>query len=104
MVIRLKPNPDIAAELGRRKRPGQILVAFAAETNDAIENARGKLVKKNADFVVCNDVTKPGAGFDVSTNIITIVDREGEESLPLMTKREAADRILDRVAALWEDR
>ena len=104
MVIRLKPNPDIAAELGRRKRPGQILVAFAAETNDAIENARGKLIKKNAEFVVCNDVTKPGAGFDVSTNIITIVDREGEQSLPLMTKREAADKILDRVAALLEDR
>lgn len=104
MVIRLKPNPDIAAELGRRKRPGQILVAFAAETNDAVENARGKLVKKNADFVVCNDVTKPGAGFDVATNIITIVDREGEESLPLMTKREAADRILDRVAMMWENK
>ena len=64
----------------------------------------GKLIKKNADFVVCNDVTKPGAGFDVATNIITIVDREGEESLPLMTKREAADRILDRVAMLWENK
>ncbi len=104
MVIRLKPNPDIAAELGRRKREGQILVAFAAETNDAVENARGKLVKKNADFVVCNDVTKPGAGFDVNTNIITIVDREGEEELPLMTKREAADRILDRVARAWSEK
>lgn len=104
MVIRLKPNPDIAAELGRRKRPGQVLVAFAAETNDAVANARGKLVKKNADFVVCNDVTMPGAGFDVSTNIITIVDREGEESLPLMSKREAADRILDRVVGLWEQK
>lgn len=104
MVIRLKPNPDIAAELGRRKRPGQVLVAFAAETNDAVENARGKLIKKNADFVVCNDVTRPGAGFDVNTNIITIVDGQGEESLPLMTKREAADRILDRVARVWEEK
>lgn len=104
MAIRLKPNPDIAAELGRRKHGGQVLVAFAAETNDAVENARAKLVKKNADFVVLNDVTKPGAGFDVATNIITIVDRQGEESLPLMTKREAAERILDRVAQMWEEK
>ena len=100
LVLRLAPNPDIAAELGRRKRPGQVLVAFAAETDDAIANARGKLTRKNADFVVCNDVTKPGAGFDVETNIITIVSPEGEQSFPLMSKREAAERILDRAAAL----
>ena len=100
LSVRLVPNPDIAAELGRRKRPGQVLVAFAAETDEAVANARGKLVKKNADFVVCNDVTKPGAGFDVETNIITIVSPEGEESFPLMSKREAAERILDRAAAL----
>lgn len=101
MLLHLKPNPDISAELGRKKHAGQILVAFAAETNDAVENARGKLVKKNADFVVCNDVTKPGAGFDGNTNIVTIVDSRGEENLPMMSKRDVADRILDRIALLW---
>ncbi|MBO4368027.1 MAG: bifunctional phosphopantothenoylcysteine decarboxylase/phosphopantothenate--cysteine ligase CoaBC [Clostridia bacterium] len=98
--LKLVPNPDIAAKLGSMKRSGQVLVAFAAETDHAVENARSKLVKKNADFVVLNDVTKPGAGFDVDTNIITIVGRETEEVFPLMSKREAADIIVDRCARM----
>ena len=98
--MKLVPNPDIAAELGSMKRSGQVLVAFAAETDHAVENARSKLVKKNADFVVLNDVTKPGAGFDVETNIITIIGRETEEVFPLMSKREAADIIVDRCARM----
>jgi len=100
MVLRLKATTDIAATLGARKRPGQVLVAFAAETNDVVENARGKLARKNADMVVANDVTRPGAGFGVDTNIVTLVTKNDVLPLPQMTKAEVADAILDRVGAL----
>jgi phosphopantothenoylcysteine decarboxylase/phosphopantothenate--cysteine ligase len=100
LTLTLKQTTDIAAELGKRKKPGQILVAFAAETNDLIENARAKMVKKNSDIVVANDVTEPGAGFNVDTNRITIVTKERADEMPLMTKREAADAILDAVLRL----
>ncbi|MDO4547276.1 MAG: bifunctional phosphopantothenoylcysteine decarboxylase/phosphopantothenate--cysteine ligase CoaBC, partial [Clostridia bacterium] len=100
MVLKLVPTPDIAKALGEKKRPGQVLVAFAAETGDVIENAKGKLLKKNADFVVANDVTQPGAGFAVETNRVTIVDKDGATPYPLMSKSEVANLILDRVAGL----
>lgn len=100
LMIELVPNPDIAAALGARKHPGQTLVGFAAETNNAIENAQGKLKRKSLDLIVANDVTRAGAGFDVDTNIVTLIDGEGMKELPMMTKREVADGILDRVAEL----
>ena len=100
MTLALESTPDIARQLGRDKREGQILVAFAAETERLVENARGKLERKNADLVVANDVTEPGAGFAVSTNRVTIVSREGEKSYPQMSKLEVADVILDHVSAL----
>lgn len=100
LMIELVPNPDIAAALGARKHPGQTLVGFAAETNNVIENAQGKLKRKSLDLIVANDVTRAGAGFDVDTNIVTLIDREGMKELPMMTKREVADGILDRVAEL----
>ncbi len=100
MTLRLKNTTDIARELGRRKRPGQVLVAFAAETDDVLENARGKLERKNADLVVANDVSRADAGFGVDTNAVTLVTRDGETALPLMRKREVADGILDAVAKL----
>ena len=100
MTLRLKPTTDIAAALGERKRPGQVLVAFAAETNDVEDNARGKLVRKNADLVVANDVTRPGAGFGTDTNIVTLVTKDDLQPLPKLSKREVADAILDRVRAL----
>ena len=100
MILRLKNTTDIAAELGRRKRPGQILVAFAAETDDMVENAKGKLSKKNADMVVANDVSRADAGFGVDTNAVTLITAGGEKALPLMSKREVADGILDAVVAL----
>lgn len=100
LALQLTANPDIAAQLGREKRPGQVLVAFAAETNDLIDNARGKLARKRADLVVANDVTEPGAGFGTPTNRVALVDGEGVEQLELMSKLEVAHRILDRVAAL----
>ena len=99
-ALRLVNNPDVAAELGRRKRDGQILVAFAAETNDMLDNAQKKMGKKNADLIVANDVTQPGAGFAVDTNCVTLISREDTRPLPLMSKRETADAILDRVAEL----
>jgi len=95
MTIELKPTTDIAAELGRRKHEGQVLVAFAAETNDVTENARKKLIKKNADMIVANDVTRPGAGFGTDTNLITIITADDLQEMPLMSKREAADAIID---------
>ena len=100
LMVELVPNPDIAAALGERKRAGQTLVGFAAETNDVVANAQGKLRRKSLDLIVANDVTMAGAGFDVDTNIITLIDAGSTRELPLMTKREAADRILDRVLEL----
>jgi len=100
MVLELENTTDIAAELGRRKRPGQVLVAFAAETGDLLANAGAKLAKKNADLVVANDVSRSDAGFGVDTNAVTLVTRAQTEALPLQSKRAVADAILDRVAAL----
>ena len=100
MTLALENTVDIAAELGRRKRPGQVLVAFAAETDDLLENAKGKLERKNADLVVANDVSRSDACFGVDTNAVTLITREGARALPLMSKREAADGILDLVAEL----
>lgn len=103
MCIALEPTTDIAAELGRRKPAGQILVAFAAETNDVLANAQGKLARKNADLVVANDVSRSDAGFGVDTNAVTLISRTDVRPLPLMSKRAVADAILDRIAELCGD-
>ena len=100
MTLELEATTDIAAELGRRKRPGQILVAFAAETNDVLENARGKLMRKNADLIVANDVSRSDAGFGVDTNVITLISRSDVREMEKMTKSAAADAILSRVLEL----
>jgi len=100
MVIELVENPDVAATLGQNKRADQTFVGFAAETNDVLEHAQGKLIKKNLDMIVANDVTAPGAGFDVNTNIVTLITKEGMKSLPLMSKDDVADHILDAVLEL----
>jgi len=100
MTLTLVSTTDIARELGARKREGQILVAFAAETNDVLENAQGKLIRKNADLVVANDVSRSDAGFGVDTNIVTLISRTDVRKLPLMSKREVADGILDRIVEL----
>ena len=73
------------------------MVGFAAETNDVLQNAQKKLAKKNLDLIVANDVTAPGAGFDVDTNIVTFVTQDGLEKLPKMKKAEVADALLDRI-------
>jgi phosphopantothenoylcysteine decarboxylase/phosphopantothenate--cysteine ligase len=100
MALTLERNPDILAEAGKQK-DHRILVGFAAETENLLRNARRKLKEKNLDLIVANDVTLPGAGFEVDTNIVKFLDRSPKvEELPLMTKEELADRILDRIAQL----
>jgi phosphopantothenoylcysteine decarboxylase/phosphopantothenate--cysteine ligase len=98
--LELLRNPDIIAEIGRNKK-NIIIVGFAMETKDLLANAREKLKKKNMDLIVANSLREEGAGFQADTNKITILDREGDtQSLPLMTKMEAAEKIMERVAGL----
>lgn len=100
LSIELDRNKDIAYEIGKIKK-NKILVGFAAETNDLTENAKGKVKKKNLDFIVANDLTKEGAGFGVDTNIVKIIDKEGHiTEYPKMTKDEVANVILDKVNEL----
>jgi phosphopantothenoylcysteine decarboxylase/phosphopantothenate--cysteine ligase len=102
--LRLEPNPDILKEIGARKN-GKMLVGFAAETDELVANAKKKLKDKNLDMIVANDVTGTGAGFDVDTNIVTILDRcGGVHALPLMSKDELAEQILDYLLALKNQR
>lgn len=102
LVLTLVENPDIAKAVGERKRPGQVLVGFAAETQDLLANAKGKLAGKNLDLIVANDVTAEGAGFGTDTNLVTLITREGETALPLMSKREVAGRIWDAAMTLFK--
>ena len=93
--VEFVPNPDILAELGARKRR-QVVVGFAAETESLLENARSKLHRKNLDLLVANDVTREDSGFDVDTNAVTLLDRDGAATpLPLMSKDALADRLCD---------
>ena len=90
--------PDIAAEVGARKRDGQLLVAFAAETNDAIANGHGKLVRKRADLIVVNEVGVDKA-FGLDTNAATVIAADGTSTvLPEQSKEDLADAVLDLVA------
>ncbi len=100
LTLELVKNPDIAKAVGERKGH-RVLVAFAAETNDLLQNALTKLEKKNADLLVANDVTEQGSGFGTDTDIATLLYRDGRiESLPILEKRELADVILDAVKNL----
>ena len=101
MTLELENTADIAAALGAAKREGQILVAFAAETENLLENARRKLEAKNADLIVANDVTQPGAGFAADTNAVTLITRADAREVPLCDKFEIAQAILTRVTQLW---
>ena len=100
LAINLKPTVDIMAQLGKRKGK-RVLVGFSVETRDLIDNSKKKLEKKNLDLIVCNDVTRAGAGFATDTNIVTILDRKGgSEQLPQMSKLETAHRVLDKIRKL----
>lgn len=98
LVLVLDRNPDILQELGQKKQPGQILVGFAAETQNLLDYAKAKLEKKNLDMIVANDVSRPDAGFNVDTNAVKLLYRDGTlQELPCMNKRRLADELLDRI-------
>ncbi len=99
-TLELIKNPDILAELGKNKGE-RLLVGFAAETGDLLQNAGKKLAGKNLDMVVANDVSQAGAGFNIDTNIVKLLFKGGRvEELPIMGKEELADVILDRVVEM----
>jgi phosphopantothenoylcysteine decarboxylase/phosphopantothenate--cysteine ligase len=99
--IVLEPTHDFSVDLGRAKRPGQVLVGFAAETEDLVRNATRKLSSKHLDLIVANNVAEPDAGFEVDTNRALILDAEGGvDELPLLPKTELAGIILDRVVGI----
>ena len=97
LTLTLVENPDVAQEVAKIRKPGQVLVGFAAETDHVTEHAKEKLKKKKLDMIVANDVTKEGAGFNTDTNIAALITGDGIQEYPLMPKRELADIILDEV-------
>ena len=101
LALTLRRTPDVLAELGARRGDAvkPVLVGFAAETGDAVEGARTKLSRKRVDLIVANDVTEPGAGFGVDTNVATLVSAAGEEPVSRRSKRDLARVILDRIEA-----
>ena len=101
----LEPTPDILAELGRRRVAGQVLVGFAAETDEVTDRAAAKLARKGVDLMVANDVSAPGVGFDHDTNAVTILGADGTiTEVGLAGKDVVADAVLDRVVALLTER
>ncbi len=101
LVLRLKPTCDIAASLGKEKRPDQLLVGFALETCDEVSHAQDKLARKNFDFIVLNSLNDKGAGFRCDTNKITIIDRTEAVSYPLKRKQEVAEDIVNKLSSLF---
>ncbi|WP_371370919.1 bifunctional phosphopantothenoylcysteine decarboxylase/phosphopantothenate--cysteine ligase CoaBC [Sporomusa aerivorans] len=100
LTVSLIKNPDILLELGQKKKQ-QILVGFAAETQELLLHARDKLIKKNLDLIIANDVTLPGAGFNVDTNIVKLIDKSGHvEELPQLSKQQIATIVIDKICAM----
>ena len=107
LTLTLQRTPDILGDLGRmsaRRATPLVLVGFAAETGDLLRKARDKRTRKNIDLIVANDVTTPGAGFEVETNAVTIIGADQEQTLPLQSKARVAEAILDRVEQLLKTR
>jgi phosphopantothenoylcysteine decarboxylase/phosphopantothenate--cysteine ligase len=102
--IELAPTEDILAEVVRRRRPGQLIIGFAAETNDQLENGRAKLLRKGADAIVVNTVTGDGVGIEADTNAATFLTRTTSIELHEMPKRQLADRIFDEILTLRRPR
>lgn len=100
LTLELEKTPDILSNVSKNRHENLLVVGFAAETNDVINYAKSKMAKKNLDLVVANDITKTGAGFNADTNIAAIITPTEEIELPLMPKRELADKILDEVIKL----
>jgi phosphopantothenoylcysteine decarboxylase/phosphopantothenate--cysteine ligase len=104
MTLELAPTEDILAEVTKQRRPGQLIVGFAAETQNSMENGRAKLLRKGADAMVVNDVSREGVGIDADRNAATFLTASTSIEMPEMAKRKLADRILDEIAALRRPR
>lgn len=104
LVLELEKTDDILKFLGEHKQPGQFLCGFSMETENMVDNSRGKLYKKNLDMIVANNLKEDGAGFGTDTNVVTIITREEELPLEIMTKEEAADRILDKILMMRHEK
>ncbi len=100
MTIELKRTTDILKYIGEHKRAGQVVCGFSMETENVIENSRKKLTKKNCDMICANSIKKAGAGFGTDTNIITMITPDGDEELELMSKFDAANIILTKLASI----
>ena len=97
MSIALMRTEDILGYLGAHRRPGQFLCGFSMETENMVENSRAKLLRKNIDMIVANNLKQEGAGFGTDTNIVTILTKEGTVEFPIMSKDEVAGRLLDHI-------
>ena len=98
MCIELERTEDVLLSLGKNKRPGQILVGFAAETDDLLKNAQGKLERKNLDYIAANIVGVPGRGFAADNNAITLIGRDGSQTeFALQSKKDLAGALLDHI-------
>src|SRR6185503_20011796 len=100
ITLTLEPTPDVLSQVAASRTNGTLVIGFAAETENVLANAREKLRSKRVDAIVANDVTRKDAGFDSATNAITIITKDNTLELPLMSKTEAADRILDVIVSL----
>ena len=96
MSIELERTDDILKTLGERKN-SQFICGFSMETENMVENSRDKLTRKNLDMIVANNVKVKGAGFGTDTNVVTIITKDNEETLPIMTKEQVAEKLLDRI-------
>ena len=104
MCLELGRTTDILAWLGQHKRQDQVLCGFSMETRDVIENSSAKLAKKNADMIAANCLKEDGAGFGTDTNHLILIEKDKVEDLPLLSKEEAADRLLDALKQIWEEK
>jgi len=100
ITLTLERTPDVLSQVAASRTNGMLVIGFAAETENVVENAKEKLRTKKLDAIVANDVTRPDSGFDSATNAITIITRDDDIAFPVLTKREAADRILDVIVQL----
>ena len=100
--IPLTRTKDILQYLGMQKRPGQLLCGFSMETEHMLENSRKKLERKNLDMICANNLKVKGAGFGTDTNVLTLLTKDQEQELPLLSKEAAGDLILDQLLQLWK--
>jgi phosphopantothenoylcysteine decarboxylase/phosphopantothenate--cysteine ligase len=100
ITLTLERTPDVLSQVAASRANGMLVIGFAAETENVLDNAREKLRNKNLDAIVANDVSRADSGFDSATNAITIITRDDVAELPVMSKAEAADRILDVIVNL----